>query len=131
MNRKTLLNILTNVFAPTVNQAMMEGMIGKKKKATALTNETAVTLDFSEYNFHDLTLGSDNITLNAGVDGLKEGEEVILKITQDGTAARTITWGDGIVTDVTVTASTNAVDLLKGVFDGTRIIFGALAQDAS
>jgi len=135
MGRKTFLNILENVFPPSVNQAMRQDLIGSEAKVTALAAETTLTLDFTKYRFHDLTLGSANLTaLNAtvtdGKDSLKPGEQVYLKITQDATP-RTIAWGTGIITDVTVTAGASAVDLLVGVFDGTNIVFGALAQDAS
>ena len=51
MSRKTLINILENVFAPSVNQAMKEDLIGAAKKVTALAAETTVTLDFSTYKF--------------------------------------------------------------------------------
>lgn len=136
MSRKTFLNILENVFQPTVNQAMRADLIGVEPKVTTLTDETAVTLDFSENSFHVLNLGSDNITLNAGLgsgkDALKPGEKVYLKIVQDSTAARTVAWGSNILeSSLTVTAATDAVDLLEGVFDGTNIILGALALNVS
>jgi len=142
MTIRKLKNILKNVFQPSVNQALVEYFTdiedrlvdiedGESSLETVLTDETAVTLDFVTNGFHDLTLADDDITLNATVDGLVVGQKVFLKITQDATAAREITWGTGILTDVTVTASTDAIDFLVGVFDGTNIIFGALAQDVS
>lgn len=135
MSRKTFLNILENVFQPSVNQAMREDQLGMESKVTALAAETTLTLDFTEWSYHELTLGSANLTaLNAtvvaGKNSLKKGERVYLKITQDATP-RTIAWGTGIVTDVTVTAGASAVDMLEGVFDGTNIVLGALAQNVS
>lgn len=135
MGRKTFLNILENVFPPTVNQAMREDLLGSEVNTVALAAETTLTLDFTKNRFQDVTLGSQNLTaLNAtvtdGKDSLKPGEQVFLKITQDATP-RTVAFGTGIVTAVTVTAGASAVDLLVGVFDGSNIILGALAQDVS
>ena len=131
MSRKTLINTLENVFQPGVNQAMKEDLIGTKKKTWTLAAETVVAPDFGEYSFHEILLNTQNITINATVTGLEVGEKVYLKIVQDDAAARTVTFGTNILTDVTVTASTDAVDLLVGVFDGTNLIFGALAQAVS
>ena len=136
MSRKSFLNILENVFQPSLNQAMRDDLLGAEPEVTALAAETTVTLDFTKNRFHDLTLGSQNITaLNATVaddkNSLKPGELVFLKITQDSTAARTVAFNTNILSDVTVTASTDAVDILVGVFDGTNILLGALAQDVS
>lgn len=131
MSRITLINILELVFQPKVIEEFKNEIIGSSKNSTALAAETTLTLNFNNYLFQDVTLGSANITLNATVSDLKVGEKVYLKITQDSTAARTITWGTNIITDVTVTASTDAVDFLVGVFDGTNLILGAIAQNAS
>lgn len=129
MSRSVLINLIEGYFPPNVTRAILKDLYGVDLKAVALAAEIAVTLDFSEHKFFSLTLGSANITLNAKVTGLIMGEKVYLKITQDATAARTITWGTGILTDVTVTASTDAIDMLIGIFDGTNIIFGALAKN--
>jgi len=131
MSRITLINILELVFQPKLIEEFRNEVMGSSKYTTTLAAQTAVTLDFVSYPFQELLLGSANITLNATVSGLKVGEKIYLKIVQDATAARTITWGTNILTDVTVTASTDAVDLLVGVFDGTNLILGAIAQDAS
>lgn len=130
MNRKTLINILQNVFQPAVNQAIEADLIGASKLDTTLTDETAVTLDFTKNKFHSLVLGSDNITLNATVAGLKPGEQCFLKITQDATAARTVTWGTGIKTGHTISSTTDDQDMLTGIFDGTNIFFGTVAKIA-
>ncbi len=131
MSRRTLINIIQNVFQPSVNQAMEADLIGAEMKQLSVGAETTITLDFGEYKFHEVTLGSANITaLNAIVTGLKPGERVYLKLIQDGTGARTVAWGTGILTDITVSSSTDDIDLYVGVFDGTNIILGALAQNA-
>lgn len=136
MSRKSFLNILENVFQPTVNQAMREDLLGSVPKATTLAAETTYTLDFTENAFHTLLMGSANITaLNCtvvnGKDSLKVGERVYLKVTNDGTAARTLAFGTGAVNanGLALTAAINAVDLFEGVFDGTNIIWGTLAAN--
>lgn len=136
MSRKILLNILENVFPPSVNQAMKTDLLGNTPKVTALAAETTLTLDFSENASHDVTLGSANLTaLNATVGDLQEGERVTLRITQDGTAARTVAWGTGFEfaggTGPTVTASTDAVDIFDGVVSGGVIVLMIVAQDIS
>ena len=136
MSRISLLNIIENVFQPGVNQAMREDLIGAVPLVTVLVAETTLTLDFTKNRFHVVELGSANLTaLNAtvvnGKDSLKIGEEVFLKIIQDGTGARTVVFGTGILTDVTISSSTDDIDILVGVFDGTNILLGALAQNAT
>jgi hypothetical protein len=136
MSRKTFLNILENAFAPSVNHAMREDLLGSEPLVTTLAAETTLTIDFTKNRFHVVELGDDdlsalNATVLAGKDSLKPGEEVFLKIIQDGTGARTITWGTGILTDVTISSTTNDIDILVGIFDGTNIIFGALAKNVT
>lgn len=130
MSRRTFINILESIFPPDISEAMKKDLLGAKVKLTTLDAETTLILDFTEYKFHEVLLGSADITaLDAGVAGLEVGEQVYLKIVQDSTAARTITWGVGILTDVTISNTTDDIDLLVGVFDGNYIIFGALAQN--
>ncbi len=88
----------------------------------------------SDNMFPKLILGAENLTsLTATVGDLNEGDEVFFRITQDGTGARTIAWGGGWEaaggTDPTVTASTDAVDVFKGVVHGGKVLLTALAQD--
>ena len=132
MSRRTLINILENVFQPSVNEAMKEDLIGSKVKTLSVGAATTITLDFEEYKFHEVTLGSENITaLNAVVTGLYPGERVYLKLIQDGSGARTVAFNANILTDITVSSSTDDIDLYVGVFDGTNIILGAIAQNAT
>lgn len=130
MSRRSAINIFQNVLDPHVNHAMEDDIIGAEKKSTSALALTTVTLDFGEHKYHSLLLGSDNITLNATFTGLKPGEQCILQLTQDATAARTITWGTGIKTGHVVSNSTNDVDMLFGIFDGTNIYFGTIAKIA-
>jgi len=137
MNKTVLLNLLENVFPPTVNQAFNDWFLKGKQAAdeVTLTSETTYVVPFSSDNtFPKLVLGAQNITaLTATVGDLSDGDEVLFQITQDSTAARTISWSTGFAaaggTDPTVTASTDAVDLFKGVVVGGEVVLIALAQD--
>lgn len=131
MNRKEVINIIENVLPPLASEAIKKGLFGAESNETTLTSETTLSLDFTKNNFQKVNLGSANITINGVVDGLKEGEKVFLKIVQDSTAARTVTFGTNLISGDAVTSSINAVDLFEGVFDGTNIIFGGLALNAS
>ena len=132
MSRRTLLNVLENIFEPLTNRAMKEDMLGKRMKTTSLAAETTITLDFGEYLFHYLEIGSDNVTVNFTTTGLTGGEHVYLK-TKNGSTKKTITWGTGVInpSSLAMTDSNNAIDLFHGVFDGTNIILGAFAQAVS
>lgn len=135
MSRITLLNLLENVFQPSVNQAMREDLIGSVPKVTDLASETTLEIDFTENRFQVVNLGAQNISaltavVTNGKDSLKAGEVVLLKIVQDATGARTLAFSTNFLTDVTISSSTNDVDILLGVFDGTNILLGALMQKA-
>lgn len=132
MDRKALINILENVFPPSVNQAIKSDMLGKTPFAVAGGANATITLDFGSYPSIHLTTGSVNITaLNATVSDLEEGEEIILVITQ-GATARTLAWGTGFkfAGDVgpIITPVASAVDVFKGVVVGGNIVLSVVAQ---
>jgi len=137
MDRQVLVNIFENVFQPTVNQALIEWFLNglQAQAEVTLTDETTYVVAFNSDNrFPKLILGAENLTsLTATVGDLNEGDEVYFRITQDGTGARTIAWGGGWEaaggTDPTVTASTDAVDVFKGVVHGGKVLLVALAQN--
>ncbi len=136
MSRKTLLNILENVFQPSVNQAMRVDLFGSEPLVTTLAAETTLELDFTKNRSHVVLLGSANLTaltavVSSGKDSLKPFEQVFLKIVQDGTGARTVAFSTNILTDVTVSSSTDDIDILVGIFDGTNILLGALGQNVT
>ena len=130
MERLPLLNIFENVFQPTVSQALAEWFLNglQAEDEVTLTDETTYAVAFNSDNrFPKLILGAENITaLTATIGDLNEGDEVLFRITQDGTGARTVSFSTGFAaaggTDPTVTASTDAVDLIKGVVVGSEIV---------
>lgn len=125
MSRKSLINILENIIEPISNRAFVQDILGSEKASkVTLVNETVVNLNFSEYRFLDLELGAQNITINATCIGMKDGEKILLRIKQAGTA-RTITWGTGIKKGaaLAVTATASAVDLFEGmVLEGAIVL---------
>lgn len=129
-----LKNILEITFPPTVSEAIYsslsnaEDLTGKAPTAQVLTDETAISLAFGTNPFQAITTGAENITVNADLTGLKAGQRVFLRVTQ-GATPRTITWGTGIKSAVTITATGAKTDMLVGVFDGTRIMLGAITQN--
>ena len=139
MNKTRLLNLLENVFPPAVNQALNDWFLKGAQSAAevTLTSETTYVVPFNSDNrFAKLVLGAQNLTaLTATVGDLNDGDEVLLQITQDGTAARTVSWSTGFAasggTDPTVTAATDAVDLFKGVVSGGEVVLIAEEQNIS
>jgi len=94
------------------------------------TLTTATTLDWSNGNIQEMTLGA-NITLN---NPTNTGQSVYyLIIRQDGVGSRTITWGTNWKwengTPPTLTTNPARADILMFVSDGTNIfgrVFGQL-----
>jgi len=131
MSRKSFLNILENVYPPTVNQAIKEDLLGSVPNVVVLAADATLELDFVNNRFYNLTVGSVGLTLTAKVtddkNSLKPGELVFIKLTQYSTA-KTVAFSTNIVSDVTVSSGNDEIDLLIGVFDGTNILLGALAQ---
>lgn len=131
MSRKSFLNILENVYPPTVNQAIKEDLLGSVPNVVVLAVDATLELDFVNNRFYNLTVGSVGLTLTAKVtddkNSLKPGELVFIKLTQYSTA-QTVAFSTNIVSDVTVSSGNDEIDLLIGVFDGTNILLGALAQ---
>jgi len=135
MSRKTLINILENVFQPSVNEAMKDDLLGKSVKTLSTLADATPDVDFSDSHSISVTLGSVNVTaFNAIVAGLKEGEEVLLTITNDATP-RTLAWGTGFAfaggSGPTITAGAAAVDVFKGVVVGGIIVLSVVAQNIS
>lgn len=127
MNKKVFLNILENILPPTLNQALNTWFLkGRQSLAeVTLTSQTTYVVPFNSDNtFVKLVLGAQNLTaLTATIGDLSEGEEVILRVTQDGSAARTVVFGTGFTNPfgLIVTPLIDVVDYYLGVVDGGSI----------
>ena len=86
---------------------------GIAEKVVTLTSGTTVALDINDGTIYTITLGHNIGTFNWSNPGAGSG--FILKITQDGTGGRSITWPTGLkwAGDVapTLSAAANAVDV--------------------
>jgi len=85
------------------------GMIGKPR-VDAHTYASSVTLDASTYDCFEVTL-TGNITVD--FTGGTDGQRILVRLTQDGTGSRIVTWGTSVafgsdITSSSVTASTGA-----------------------
>lgn len=82
--------------------------------ATVVSYAATINLDLDSYNVADVTLtGSPTINLTNGVDG----QEIVLRLRQDGVGSRTVTWGSMVrfSTDVpspTLSTAPNSLDYL-------------------
>ena len=123
MSRKTLINILENTFQPSLNQAMVKDILGSEGKVIALAAQTTLAIKFNEHAYQDITLGSAGVTVTAVTTGMKDGEVIILKIIQDGTAARAVVFSTGFTNPLglVVTPLIDAVDYYLGIVDGGSI----------
>ena len=97
---------------------------GIAEKVVALTSGTTVALDINDGTIYTITLGHNIGTFNWSNPGAGSG--FILKITQDGTGGRSITWPTGVkwAGDVapTLSAAANAVDVFT-FFHVTGTVF--------
>lgn len=141
MSRKNFINQIEAVLEPLTNQSIVENLLGKEKKVTALAAETTLSVDFSEKSFQSIAVGSDNVTLNAVVTGMKDGEEVILKIIQAATP-KLVNFGSNFFPDhlVVVNPLPSSIEYFKGVLDagsiklfplGSNLAFETLAAAGS
>lgn len=91
---------------------------------TTLTDQATIVWDVNDGNFAEVTL-TDNRTL-ALPTNISEGGSYVLKIIQDATGSRTLTFSDpafmfpyGLHPTLTTTA--NAVDIITFFYDGSSL----------
>jgi|DEB0MinimDraft_10_1074344.scaffolds.fasta_scaffold11597_4 hypothetical protein len=104
----------------------VEGNVDFIGSATALTEGANISVDGSLGPAFTLQLDTNNITMDNPTN-VRIGKKYSFKITQDDSAARTITWGSAYDfaggTAEILTPSTNAVDVfLFESFDGTNLV---------
>lgn len=89
------------------------------QSTSALTPGTTVTLDVTLATLYTETAGQ-NQTINATGTQVA-GQIIILKITNDATLARTITFGTGFVSSGTVVGTLSKSAIVTFVSDGTNL----------
>lgn len=102
---------------PTVN--------GSTQAYTSDTDGATVTFDMAESNVHTVTLGG-NRTL--AVSNTSTGQSFIIRLVQDGTGSRTVTWFSGISwaggTAPTLTTTANKADWFGFITTGSGAYSG-------
>jgi len=79
----------------------VSGTLGSPR-VDAHTYASTVTLDASAYDVFELTLtGNITITLSGGTDG----QRVVVRLTQDGTGSRTVTWDSSVAFGADITSA--------------------------
>lgn len=112
----------TPAFRAAVYADMPTGLLGKPR-VDAHTYAASVTLDCASYDLFELTLtGNITIAFTGGTDG----QRVAVRLTQDGTGSRTVTWDSSVSfgTDITTaTASTTAskIDYFGLIYNSTAL----------
>jgi len=104
----------------------VEGNVDFIGSSTALTEGANISVDGSLGPAFTLQLNTNNVTMDNPTN-VRIGKKYSFKITQDDSAARTITWGSAYDfaggTAEILTPSTNAVDVfLFESFDGTNLV---------
>jgi hypothetical protein len=88
-----------------------------------LVDGAIVNIDASLGKIFTVTKGINGTLANP--TNLRPGQEITVVITQDGTGSRTVAYGSlwkfpgGAPT---ATTAANSVDVIRGVYDGTRIL---------
>lgn len=100
-------------------------------RVQAVTYASTVTLDFSAHDVFEITL-TGNITID--FTGGTDGQRAQVRLTQDGTGSRTVTWGTSVafgsdVTSAGITASTGAskVDYFAVAYSGAATKYHMIA----
>ena len=107
---------------PTITKPTVNGLVGA---FTTDTDGTTITFDMSASNVHTVTLGG-NRTL--AVSNTSTGQAFIIRLIQDGTGNRTVTWfstikwAGGSVPTLTTTA--NKIDVLGFITTGSNTYDG-------
>lgn len=103
--------------APTFQQLSTLGAGARQ----TITDATTFTLDCALGSFHSITLGGNRTA--AAFSNPVAGQHLYLKVTQDATGSRTITWNANVDwaanTAPTLSTTAAASDLLEFVYDGT------------
>jgi len=92
-------------------------------------SSTAITIDWTSKNYQNVTLTDTCVFTFTAPSGVTT---LILKLTQDATGSRTVTfpasvlWSSG--TAPTLTTDANAVDLISFYYDGSNYIGGFLSD---
>jgi len=98
----------------------------QKVSVETASDGATVTFDLTAGNVHEVTLGGNRIL---AVSGAVTGQLFVVRLIQDGTGGRTVTWWDGISwenggTAPTLTTTLNKTDVFVFLCTGTNTYDG-------
>ncbi len=98
----------------------------------ALIDGATISCDISEADVFDVTLGGNRTINFTGGSTATDGKKVLLRIKQDGTGGRTLTWGTGArfgtdITAITLSAAAAKTDVIGIVYNHAATSFDVVA----
>lgn len=97
-----------------------------------LADAATISCDISEADVFDVTIAGNRTINFAGGSTATDGKKVLLRIKQDGTGGRTITWGTGArfgtdITAITLSAAAAKTDVIGIVYNHAATSFDVVA----
>ena len=100
-------------------------------KAT-LTDGATVTCDISQGQVFDLTLGGNRTITFTGGSAALDGKKILLRIKQDPTGTRTLTWDTMVrfstdIASITLTTTASSTDLVGLIYNHAALKYDVVA----
>lgn len=99
-----------------------------KPPAVALTDGATISLDISTGEVFDVTIAGDRTINFTGGAAALDGKRIVIRIKQDGTGTRLITWGTGArfgtdITSITLTTTPSKTDYVGVIYNHASTSF--------
>ena len=103
-----------------------------KPPAVALTDGATISLDISTGEVFDVTIAGDRTINFTGGAAALDGKRIVIRIKQDGTGTRLITWGTGArfgtdITSVTLTTAPSKTDYVGVIYNHASTSFDVVS----
>jgi len=109
---------------PQSNAVTVDDLAQYARPVAALTDAATISIDARLSNLFSVTLGGNRFIANP--TNLQSGQVFRVKVVQDGTGNRTLTYGSNFkwvgASAPTLTTTASATDLLTFVYDGTSLL---------
>ena len=97
-----------------------------------LTDGATVTCDITTGQVFDLTLGGNRTITFTGGSAALDGKKIILRIKQDGTGTRLLTWDTMVrfgsdITSITLTTAINKTDVVGLIYNHAATKYDVVA----
>lgn len=108
------------------------GPSGMETPAIQLTDASVVSIDISTGSIFEVTLGGDRTINFTGGTSALNGKKIMLRILQDGTGSRLVTWGGEVgfgtdIPDVELTTTPGKRDVLGLIYDHAATSYDMVA----